>query len=91
MAQQKRTRKLLRLMNKPTPGNLAAWEEALKRWRALTALVAHPIQDSSLDAETVKRKGVAMFLPKMNSANVNNITEVIIFFLYVISGFYIRL
>jgi neurofibromin 1 len=35
-AQQKRIRKYLRLMNQPTPGNLAAWEEVYQRWKALT-------------------------------------------------------
>ncbi|KAJ1927924.1 Ras GTPase activating protein ira2 [Tieghemiomyces parasiticus] len=35
VAQQKRIRRLLRQMTVPTMGNLAAWEEAYKRWRAL--------------------------------------------------------
>ncbi|KAI8097774.1 uncharacterized protein BX664DRAFT_356981 [Halteromyces radiatus] len=34
-AQQKRIRKYLRMMNRPTPGNLAAWEEVYKRWKGL--------------------------------------------------------
>ncbi|CAJ0643714.1 10011_t:CDS:10 [Entrophospora sp. SA101] len=33
VAQQRRIRKLLRMMTKPTPGNLGAWEEAWRRWR----------------------------------------------------------
>ncbi|KAG0178831.1 Ras GTPase activating protein ira2 [Apophysomyces sp. BC1021] len=39
-AQQKRIRKYLRMLLKPTPGNLAAWEEAWKRWKVLTQLVS---------------------------------------------------
>ncbi|RIB13611.1 hypothetical protein C2G38_1974674 [Gigaspora rosea] len=45
MAQQKRIRRLLRLMKVPTTGNLAAWEEAYKRWKSLTGLIARPIED----------------------------------------------
>ncbi|CAG8508989.1 2177_t:CDS:10 [Funneliformis mosseae] len=39
MAQQKRIRKLLRLMKSPTPGNLAAWEEAYQRWKMLNGII----------------------------------------------------
>ncbi|CAG8518713.1 24789_t:CDS:10 [Dentiscutata erythropus] len=42
---QKRIRRLLRLMKVPTTGNLAAWEEAYKRWKSLTGLIARPIED----------------------------------------------
>ncbi|OZJ06244.1 hypothetical protein BZG36_00849 [Bifiguratus adelaidae] len=35
-ALQKRIRKLRMSINKETPGNLAAWEEVWKRWKALT-------------------------------------------------------
>ncbi|CAI2172941.1 5991_t:CDS:10 [Funneliformis geosporum] len=39
MAQQKRIRKSLRLMKAPTPGNLAAWEEAYQRWKMLNGII----------------------------------------------------
>ncbi|KAG9291425.1 hypothetical protein G9A89_021843 [Geosiphon pyriformis] len=73
MAQQKRTRKLLRLMNKPTPGNLAAWEEAWKRWKLLTYMVARPADDSSFDES--KKRGLISTLSKISSSNVADITE----------------
>ncbi|KAG9288022.1 hypothetical protein G9A89_017617 [Geosiphon pyriformis] len=73
MAQQKRTRKLLRLMNKPTPGNLAAWEEAWKRWKLLTSMIIRPTDDSTSD-ETRKR-GIISTLSRINSSNVAHITE----------------
>lgn len=49
-AQQKRIRKLLRMMTRGTPGNLAAWEEAWKRWKTLTQAVARPIEEPKDDA-----------------------------------------
>ncbi|RUS29150.1 hypothetical protein BC938DRAFT_480989 [Jimgerdemannia flammicorona] len=48
-AQQKRIRKLLRMMTRGTPGNLAAWEEAWKRWKILTQAVARPIEEQKED------------------------------------------
>ncbi|KAI7858100.1 hypothetical protein BDC45DRAFT_434174 [Circinella umbellata] len=39
-AQQKRIRKYMRLITRHTPGNLAAWEEAWKRWKILTQMVS---------------------------------------------------
>ncbi|KAI9491357.1 hypothetical protein BDB00DRAFT_874401 [Zychaea mexicana] len=35
-SQQKRIRRLLRMMSHYAPGNLAAWEEAWKRWKYMT-------------------------------------------------------
>ena len=49
MAQQKRIRKLLRLMKVATPGNLAAWEEAYKRWKNLTGIIARPIDEQAIE------------------------------------------
>ncbi len=49
MAQQKRIRKLLRLMKVPTPGNLAAWEEAYKRWKMLTGIVARLTDEQAIE------------------------------------------
>ncbi|KAJ3065929.1 Neurofibromin 1, partial [Quaeritorhiza haematococci] len=38
-AQQKRIRKILRYVQRPTPGNMGAWEEIYKRWHQLNALL----------------------------------------------------
>nr|CAG8557750.1 86_t:CDS:10 [Entrophospora candida] len=46
-AQQRRIRKLLRMMTQPTAGNLGAWEEALKRWKELTLRIAKSVLDHS--------------------------------------------
>ncbi|KAM3578160.1 Ras GTPase activating protein ira2 [Umbelopsis sp. WA50703] len=45
-AQQKRIRKLLRMISNYTPGNLAAWEEAWKRWKILTQIMTKPVEES---------------------------------------------
>ncbi|KAI8053543.1 hypothetical protein BDF21DRAFT_441145 [Thamnidium elegans] len=44
-AQQKRIRKYLRLLYQHTPGNMAAWEEAWKRWKHLTLLMSRYTDD----------------------------------------------
>lgn len=44
-AQQKRIRKYLRLLYQHTPGNMAAWEEAWKRWKYLTLLMSRYTDD----------------------------------------------
>ncbi|RIA90709.1 hypothetical protein C1645_875920 [Glomus cerebriforme] len=49
MAQQKRIRKLLRLMKVATPGNLASWEEAYKRWKNLTQIIARPADEGAIE------------------------------------------
>ncbi|CAG8450213.1 2329_t:CDS:10 [Ambispora leptoticha] len=69
MAQQKRTRKLLRLMKNPTHGNLAAWEEAFKRWQALNAMVAKPMDDYD-------KKSNFLALGRTNTGASTDITEV---------------
>jgi neurofibromin 1 len=51
VAQQKRIRKMLRKMDKQTPGNLAAWEEAYKRWRALMQAVAKPFDSDAAEGD----------------------------------------
>ncbi|CAO3589215.1 unnamed protein product [Absidia cylindrospora] len=48
-AQQKRTRKYLRMMAQPTPGNLAAWEEVYKRWKELTKFIRQ-LEDTGMDS-----------------------------------------
>ncbi|KAF7730429.1 Ras GTPase activating protein ira2 [Apophysomyces ossiformis] len=61
-AQQKRIRKYLRMLLKPTPGNLAAWEEGWKRWKTLTQIVSRygeelPEEFTKLPATTRYDKG----------------------------------
>ncbi|CAJ0836147.1 20802_t:CDS:10 [Entrophospora sp. SA101] len=60
IAQQKRIRKLLRLMKKPTPGNLAAWEEAYKRWKVLTSLIARSTDDQTILEDVGKKRMAKM-------------------------------
>src|SRR5690606_1162368 len=49
VAQQKRIRKMLRMMNKQTPGNLGAWYEAYKRWKGPMQALAKSLNDIDLD------------------------------------------
>ncbi|KAI8142067.1 hypothetical protein BJV82DRAFT_159057 [Fennellomyces sp. T-0311] len=51
-AQQKRIRKYMRLITRHTPGNLAAWEEAWKRWKVLTQMVGRLGEDLTVDDST---------------------------------------
>jgi hypothetical protein len=80
MAQQKRIRKLLRLMKVATPGNLASWEEAYKRWKNLTQIIARPTDDQAVEPN---KKG----LFNNNQGKVGNIAatvpEVYLKFLYI--------
>lgn len=48
-AQQKRIRKYLRMLPQHTPGNMAAWEEAWKRWKQLTLLMSRLSDDTADD------------------------------------------
>ncbi|KAI9317519.1 hypothetical protein BX666DRAFT_2026794 [Dichotomocladium elegans] len=50
-AQQKRIRKYMRLITRHTPGNLAAWEEVWKRWKALTQMVSRPVSEEMLSED----------------------------------------
>lgn len=46
-ALQKRLRKLLRLVSKPTAGNMGAWDEVYKRWKVLSVVHTTVINPSS--------------------------------------------
>ncbi|KAI8647143.1 hypothetical protein BD408DRAFT_358792 [Parasitella parasitica] len=48
-SQQRRIRRLLRMINHSSPGMLAAWEEAWKRWKLMTPLVVRTPDDSKDD------------------------------------------
>ena len=69
MAQQKRIRRLLRIMTNHTAGNLAAWEEAYKRWRNLTVQVARPAEEPGPEHRRI------IGLGKAAPAPVRDITE----------------
>ncbi|KAL0078943.1 hypothetical protein F4703DRAFT_1778323 [Phycomyces blakesleeanus] len=62
-AQQKRLRKYLRMLSTPTPGILAAWEEAWKRWKALTGPLSLSVTDTfseDLNDSTIGKRGQGM-------------------------------
>jgi neurofibromin 1 len=50
-SQQKQIRKLLRMMTHYAPGNLAAWEEAFKRWKYMTPSMLRPHDDFKDDTQ----------------------------------------
>lgn len=50
-AQQKRIRKYMRMITRHTPGNLAAWEEAWKRWKVLTQMLLMSTRGNSSSEE----------------------------------------
>ncbi|BFZ63306.1 Ras GTPase activating protein ira2 [Saitoella coloradoensis] len=61
-AVQKRIRRMLRMMHRPTPANLAAWEEGWKRWRVLTKTVvklALETEDAERSDDPARRKALA--------------------------------
>ncbi|KAI9489055.1 hypothetical protein BDB00DRAFT_771458 [Zychaea mexicana] len=51
-AQQKRIRKYMRLITRHTPGNLAAWEEAWKRWKVLTQMLGRLGEEAAVEETT---------------------------------------
>ncbi|KAF7721136.1 Ras GTPase activating protein ira2, partial [Apophysomyces ossiformis] len=55
-AQQKRIRKFMRMMSRHTPGNLAAWEEAWKRWKFLTPVVSRFAEETFEDGNESARR-----------------------------------
>lgn len=65
-AQQKRIRKLLRMISNYTPGNLAAWEEAWKRWKILTQIMTKPVEESREEVLEQGKKVGSIFHDKLN-------------------------
>ncbi|KAI7901256.1 uncharacterized protein BX663DRAFT_515416 [Cokeromyces recurvatus] len=49
-SQQRRIRRLLRMVNHSSPGMLAAWEEAWKRWKFMTPIIARVPEESRDDS-----------------------------------------
>ncbi|KAI9476257.1 MAG: hypothetical protein EXX96DRAFT_293488 [Benjaminiella poitrasii] len=57
-SQQRRIRRLLRMFNHSSPGMLAAWEEAWKRWKFMTPMIARTHEESRDDSiSDTSRKG----------------------------------
>ncbi|KAI9310474.1 hypothetical protein BX666DRAFT_2126182 [Dichotomocladium elegans] len=70
-SQQKRIRRLLRLMTHSAPGNLAAWEEAWKRWKYMTPLIVKPQEEfASSDLVEGGRKGPGWHDKFRNNAGI---------------------
>ncbi|RGB37714.1 hypothetical protein C1646_638789 [Rhizophagus diaphanus] len=63
MAQQRRIRKLLRLMTRPTPGNIGAWEEAWDRWKKLTDIIAKQSDEPTPIIPVTTKKVVGFLAP----------------------------
>lgn len=58
-SQQKRIRRLLRMMTHYAPGNLAAWEEAWKRWKYMTPSMTRSYEEPREDISEASKKGPA--------------------------------
>lgn len=57
-SQQKRIRRLLRMMTHYAPGNLAAWEEAWKRWKYMTPSMVRAYEEPKEEPpEAIKKSG----------------------------------
>lgn len=55
-SQQKRIRRLLRMMTHYAPGNMAAWEEAWKRWKYMTPSMTRSYEEPREDVSDVSKK-----------------------------------
>ncbi|KAI8390971.1 uncharacterized protein BYT42DRAFT_508674 [Radiomyces spectabilis] len=67
-SQQKRIRRLLRMMTHYAPGNLAAWEEAWKRWKYMTPAMSRSLEDQKEDIVD-NRKGGQTWHDKLRNNN----------------------
>lgn len=56
IAQQKRIRALLRMIQFPSSPGLIAWKEAYYRWSSLTQIVARPLSDDNPERDTSGEK-----------------------------------
>lgn len=83
-SQQKQIRKLLRMITHYTPGNLAAWEEAYKRWKYMMPAILKPYEEQKEDVQenmnnsnsNLKRAGQAWHDKVRNpTASVNRQTH----------------
>ncbi|KAI8975358.1 hypothetical protein BDF20DRAFT_914298 [Mycotypha africana] len=56
-SQQRRIRRILRTINHSSPGMLAAWEEAWKRWKFMTPMIARTIEESKDEPVDLRKAG----------------------------------
>lgn len=79
-SQQKQIRRLLRMMTHFAPGNLAAWEEAYKRWKYMTPSMLKPhdeikddlVESTNTNSSNAKRGGQAWHDKLRNPASSSN-------------------
>lgn len=73
-SQQRRIRRLLRMINHSSPGMLAAWEEAWKRWKFMTPMIARIPDESKEDTPNDTRRGGGhTWHDKLRSSSSRNI------------------
>lgn len=71
-SQQRRIRRLLRMINHSSPGMLAAWEEAWKRWKFMTPLIARTPDDTKDDGsfyESSRKAGGSTWHDKLRNTS----------------------
>ncbi|ORY04201.1 hypothetical protein K493DRAFT_311429 [Basidiobolus meristosporus CBS 931.73] len=68
VAQQKRIRRMLRQIVNRTDGNLAACEEAYRRWRMLMQNIARPPDDAQPEQPDTRRRVAGVFYEKLTNA-----------------------
>ncbi|KAL7311910.1 Ras GTPase activating protein ira2 [Mucor circinelloides] len=71
-SQQRRIRRLLRMINHSSPGMLAAWEEAWKRWKFMTPLIARTPDDTKDDSsfyESSRKAGGSTWHDKLRNTS----------------------
>ncbi|KAI9323567.1 hypothetical protein BX666DRAFT_2016762 [Dichotomocladium elegans] len=69
-SQQKRIRRLLRMMTHYAPGNLAAWEEAWKRWKYMTPSMVRSYEEPKDEAIDPVAKKSAPWHDKLRSTAI---------------------
>ena len=74
-AQQKRIRKYLRMLPQHTPGNMAAWEEAWKRWKNLTVLMSKLSEDVANDSTLENNSTVTNTANGLNNSTTTTIAS----------------
>ncbi|ORX62830.1 hypothetical protein DM01DRAFT_1403269 [Hesseltinella vesiculosa] len=68
-SQQKRIRRLLRMTTHHAPGNLAAWEEAWKRWKYMTPTMVRPNDDNKDEVVDSSSKKSSQWHDKLRTSN----------------------
>lgn len=76
-SQQRRIRRLLRSINHSSPGMLAGWEEAWKRWKFMTPVIARS-QDESKDDSSIelsRKTGGSTWHEKLRNNSSRQLTQ----------------